>query len=89
MAYLLGWEECLICGAEIEGGVVTDGTYIWPGELAHYVGGHSVRLPRLFVAHVQAGEFASLSSGRLFAIEELILSGDVDRQWWTQTSPGD
>lgn len=33
---------------------LTDGTYVWPEGLAHYVERHDVRLPEAFVAHVRA-----------------------------------
>lgn len=32
---------------------LTDGRYVWPEGLAHYVERHGVRLPEAFVAHVQ------------------------------------
>jgi hypothetical protein len=34
--------------------VVTDGTWVWPGALAYYVGRYRVRLPDEFVAAVKA-----------------------------------
>ncbi len=39
---------------------LTDGTYVWPEGLAHYVERHAVRLPEAFVAHAVArgGEVA-------------------------------
>lgn len=33
---------------------LTDGTFVWPDGLAHYVQRHAVRLPPHFVAHVRA-----------------------------------
>jgi len=33
---------------------LTDGTFVWPEGLAHYVDRHDVRLPERFVAHVLA-----------------------------------
>lgn len=33
---------------------LTDGTYVWPAGLVHYVEQHAVRLPEAFVAHVLA-----------------------------------
>lgn len=32
---------------------LTDGTFIWPDGLAHYVRDHAVRLPATFVSHIQ------------------------------------
>jgi hypothetical protein len=43
------------CGARHLGsGERTDGTFIWPDGLAHYVARHGVALPEHFVAHVLA-----------------------------------
>lgn len=47
------------CGARAMGrSDLTDGTFVWPEGLAHYVERHRVRLPSRFVAHVlaRAGE---------------------------------
>lgn len=33
----------------------TDGEWVWPAGLSHYVGTHQVALPREFIAHVLAG----------------------------------
>ncbi|PKW09341.1 hypothetical protein SAMN05428944_3504 [Streptomyces sp. 1222.5] len=35
------------------GSLVTDGTWLWPAELAHYVRRHHVLLPADFVAHIR------------------------------------
>lgn len=32
---------------------LTDGVYVWPEGLAHYVKAHAVRLPDDFLAHVR------------------------------------
>jgi len=45
-------------------------------------------LPRSIVAHAQASEFGCRSPARLLELELLVLSGDVDRQWWMQAMPG-
>ncbi len=34
--------------------ILTDGTYAWPSDLAHYVKKHHVELPGEFVAHVES-----------------------------------
>lgn len=45
LAVGFGFSTCRVCG-EPNGSVeFTDGTYIWPEGLAHYVRDHSVRLP--------------------------------------------
>jgi hypothetical protein len=48
-----GPSRCRLCGV-LNGSVeLTDGTYIWPEGLFHYVAAHRVRLPREFVLHVR------------------------------------
>ena len=50
----LGRSDCRICGEAVGSLEVSDGTYIWPEGLAHYVREHSVRLPVEFVEHVRS-----------------------------------
>lgn len=53
-----GCSTCRLCG-EPNGFVdLTDGTYVWPEGLAHYVADHHVRLPGHFVDHVLAATSA-------------------------------
>ena len=43
------------CGERDMGATdLSDGTYLWPEGLAHYVLKHSVRLPEEFLAHIHA-----------------------------------
>lgn len=65
----LGFSICRLCGKRNGSIEVTDGTYIWPEGLAHYVEEHGVRLPARFVEGVD--EIASY-------IEE----AEVDDAWW-------
>jgi hypothetical protein len=47
-----GWSNCRICGC-VNGTVcVTDGVWVWPVGLAHYVEEHNVGLPAEFVLHI-------------------------------------
>jgi hypothetical protein len=50
----LGPSFCTICGAKNGSLEFTDGRFIWPEGLAHYVREHSVRLPREFTDHARA-----------------------------------
>lgn len=52
---------------------LTDGIYLWPQGLAHYVIEHNVRLPDQFVQHVRRQE-------------ELADGVRVDDTWWRQYS---
>jgi hypothetical protein len=45
-------ERCLFCGESVSAVEVTDGVFVWPKSLSHYVGEHSVRLPRAVIEHV-------------------------------------
>lgn len=59
-----GRSRCRICGDPKNGNLeLTDGTFLWPEGLAHYVRDHDVRLPTAFVEHV-AREADRLSSRR-------------------------
>ena len=65
----MGLSRCRLCG-ELNGALeLSDGTYIWPEGLAHYVRDHSVRLPHEFVEHV-----ASVGEG--------FDDAEVDSTWW-------
>jgi hypothetical protein len=65
----MGYSPCRICGRANGSLELSDGTYVWPEGLAHYVSDHAVRLPEPFVSHVQA------------MIETLEASGR-DESWW-------
>lgn len=41
----MGYSSCRICGAQNGDLELSDGVYVWPDGLAHYVADHSVRLP--------------------------------------------
>lgn len=47
-----GWSTCRMCEASNGSKDLTDGVYIWPSGLSHYVREHDVQLPSAFVAHV-------------------------------------
>ena len=66
----MGYSPCRLCDRTTNGNLdLTDGTYIWPEGLAHYVLDHNVRLQQEFVAHVQAqNEFTD--------------NVTVDDSWW-------
>lgn len=65
----MGYSPCRFCG--IDNGAVeyTDGTYVWPEGLAHYIYDHAVRLPDELVRH--ARERLDTVKGR-----------DVAPDWW-------
>ncbi len=65
----LGFSLCRICGSAVGSLELSDGVFIWPEGLAHYVSEHSVRLPGRFVEHV-AERTAELGDAV------------VDDRWW-------
>jgi hypothetical protein len=46
-----GYSPCRFCGMNNGSVEFTDGTYVWPEGLAHYIHDHDVRLPRAVVEH--------------------------------------
>jgi hypothetical protein len=71
----LGYSMCRICGKLDNGDLeYTDGTYLWPSGLSHYVTDHLVKLPDEFVQHVQA----------VLASNE---KATVDWEWWQRQEP--
>ncbi|MGV9322224.1 hypothetical protein [Streptomyces sp. NPDC003660] len=47
-------DDVWITGA---GSLITDGTWVWPIELAHYVRRHHVALPHEFITHIRAQNY--------------------------------
>jgi hypothetical protein len=65
----VGFSPCRICGERNGNLEYSDGRYLWPEGLSHYVEKHSVRLPAEFVAY---------AVGRLEQME----SAQTDESWW-------
>ena len=66
----MGFSPCRLCDNATNGNLdLTDGVYIWPEGLAHYVLDHHVRLPREFIEHVRDRD-------------ELTDEVEVDDRWW-------
>jgi hypothetical protein len=65
----MGCSSCRFCGTNNGCEDLTDGTYLWPEGLAHYIREHQVRLPDEFIHHMYA------ETARL---EQL----PVDDDWW-------
>ena len=63
-----GPSRCRICGQMNGSEELTDGTFMWPEGLAHYVARHSVRLPDEFISHAEAWA--------------KFMPWDVDSRWW-------
>jgi hypothetical protein len=65
----MGYSPCRFCGMNNGAVEYTDGTYVWPEGLAHYIYDHAVRLPEELVRH--ARERLDTLEGR-----------EVARDWW-------
>jgi hypothetical protein len=68
-----GYSQCRICGKANGCAELTDGVYLWPEGLAHYVREHSVKLPDDVLDHIthRQDELSAL---------------DVDRAWWPRVA---
>ena len=69
----MGFSRCRVCGEPNGSAEFTDGTYVWPEGLAHYVREHAVRLPNPVIEHVKR---------RLDELEGM----HVDVDWWRRNS---
>ena len=50
-----GFSGCRICGQGLGSFERTDGTYIWPEKLSHYIREHKIMLPSEFIIHTFKG----------------------------------
>jgi len=69
---------CQVSREEIGNACLTDGVYIWPEGLVHYVETHKVWLPEIFITHVKS---------RFPLIKENILCDELtfgNFEWWEQ-----
>lgn len=65
----MGKSRCRVCGKEVGSLELSDGTFIWPEGLSHYVDVHHVKLPSEFLDHVYR---------RTTELED----AEVDQSWW-------
>ena len=71
----MGYSPCRLCSKSQNGNLeYTDGVFIWPEGLVHYLDEHSVRLPESFIRH---------AARRLDEIE----AATIDSTWWTTVEP--
>ncbi|MFJ9950832.1 hypothetical protein [Kitasatospora sp. NPDC091207] len=69
----MGVSRCRLCALPNGYRDLTDGSFLWPEGLAHYVRDHGVRLPAEFVDHMEQ---------RLRALDEL----ETDGSWWLRNA---
>ena len=60
----MGYSPCRVCGDDNGSLELSDGVYVWPEGLVHYLSEHAVRPPDVFVEHVLSMTEAFESSGR-------------------------
>ena len=77
----MGYSGCRICGITLGSHCLTDGTYLWPEKLEHYVGEHKVRLPEEFIEHVRKNEWKITEKGS-FDTENY--SPERDETFWKE-----
>ncbi|MEV8371771.1 hypothetical protein AB0P21_03490 [Kribbella sp. NPDC056861] len=66
----MGCSPCRLCDSVTNGDLeLSDGVYVWPEGLVHYLVDHQVRPPEPFVSHVIAMSEAFEDAGR-------------DESWW-------
>ena len=75
-------ETCVYCAAVLVVQDLTDGTYVWPTGLVHYVRDHYIRLPGLFVLHVQRTQ---ATRGSVPA-DTFVEVSQRDTDWWSALS---
>lgn len=84
-----GWSWCrLRCGApdgQMENTDVTDGIWVWPAGLTHYVVVHGLQLPGEFVAHVHAnnGSIPALAADLVDMLPRLRAAA-MDYSFWNR-----
>jgi hypothetical protein len=83
----LPWEQgpvefCSFCGSVLVVQELTDGTYVWPTGLIHYVDAHAIRLPGLFVLHVKRSPALEVSRQAGSFVE----GQRRDSEWWNALS---
>lgn len=70
----LGKSVCRICNKPNGSAELTDGTFVWPEGLAHYLEVHGVRLPERFVTHIGV-------------LRESLEDAGIDDVWWSDATP--
>jgi len=71
--------ECGVDRSEIGASDLTDGEWLWPEGLAHYVGAHSVRVPDELIARALGPRARAAVPADRFDQED---DYEVERDWW-------
>ena len=71
----MGFSTCRLCGKHNGAVEFSDGTFVWPEGLSHYLEEHAVRLPAAIVKHAVQ---------RVNELED----SPVDSEWWLAQGSG-
>jgi hypothetical protein len=77
-----GYSFCRFCGCLNGTSLLSDGTYIWPDGLAHYLRDHGVRLPAAVVRHALSQTTIDRSQ-----IDQAVADDNVDTESWQGQRP--
>lgn len=81
---MAGHSTCRICGVPNGSAELTNGVYVWPEGLGHYVREHSVRLPDVVISGIRN----SVPPGRDTALLlEVLEAVPIDTEWWKTQVP--
>jgi hypothetical protein len=77
----MGYSQCRLCGCRNGSGERTDGVFVWPEGLAHYVREHRVRLPEVIESQLlaQARPDPAVAAGAVRASND-----ERDANWWKE-----
>ena len=85
MRFSLGPSICRLCGRRNGSSEASDGRFLWPAGLSHYVREHDVRLPTQLVE--RALQRPAVDRGRLEVAEREDEELSVDYEWWRNQWP--
>jgi hypothetical protein len=81
----LGYSFCRFdCGTpdhEMGAADLTDGNYVWPEKLSHYISNHNVWLPEPFILHVKTNENYNPEDINLKS-QNFDVKTIFNRKWW-------
>jgi hypothetical protein len=78
-----GCSDCRFCGEQNGNRELTDGTYLWPQGLAHYLRVHGLRLPKEFVTHA-VSHTDTITAVEPSCIDDEIATDETDGSWWAE-----
>jgi hypothetical protein len=83
--FFLGASTCRFCGRANGSSEASDGEFLWPDGLGHYVREHDVRLPSSVVE--RATQRPTIDRSRLEGAEERDEDFLIEVEWWRHQRP--